>query len=149
MNTSSRGKIERLDIVKDYFERSDAGRFPADLFTSDFEFYVPKFGIGRGLKDFFELAEAMLARRVHSFHHRDTLQFIDAGNKIVVEGTTEGLGRDNVRWCGGETPGGRFCNVFEFNDDDLIKRMYIYLDPDFTSADKDRFLWPERSQTEW
>jgi hypothetical protein len=67
----------------------------------------------------------------------------------VVEGTSEGQGRDNVRWCGGETSGGRFCNVFEFNDDDLIKRMYIYLDPDFTSADKDRFLWPERSQTEW
>lgn len=137
-----------MDSVKDYFRRVDAGDFPVELFTSDFEFYVPKFGRGRGVADFYELARGMQETRVRSSHHREALQFIDAGDKIVVEGTTEGLGVDNVDWCGGKTPAGRFCSVFEFNDIELIKRMYIYLDPDFGSADKDRFLWPHR-QAEW
>jgi hypothetical protein len=38
-----------------------------------------------------------------------------------------------------------------FNDADLVKlkRMYIYLDPDFDSASKERFVWPHRTRNEW
>jgi hypothetical protein len=149
VNVNSSATTSKIDVVKAYYERIDRGDFPTESFTADFEFYVPKFGIGRGLGSFLELARGVQATRVRSSHHQETLRFIDGGNMIVVEGTTEGLGRDNVEWCGGKTPGGRFCSVFEFNDADKIKRMYIYLDPDFTSADKERFLWPERTPSEW
>jgi hypothetical protein len=149
MSANASTSMNKLDAVKAYFRRIDQGDFPVELFTAEFEFYVPKFGIGRGLDAFFELARGIQPTRVRSGHHQDTLQFIDAGNTIVVEGTTEGLGTDNVEWCGGKTPGGRFCSVFAFNAEGKIARMYVYLDPDFTSADKDRFLWPERAQSEW
>jgi hypothetical protein len=149
MTANTFTKVSKVDVVRAYFHRIDRGDFPAELFSVDFEFYMPKFGIGRGLNSFLELAQGVQATRVRSSHHHDTLRFIDGGNMIVVEGTTEGLGCNNVEWCGGRTPGGRFCSVFEFNDADKIKRMYVYLDPDFTSADKERFLWPQRIQNEW
>jgi hypothetical protein len=149
MNTSAPNRTSKTDIAKSYFRRVDGGDFPTEYFTADFEFYVPKFGIGRGVSSFFEMARGVQATRVHGHHHYDSLRFIEAGDILVVEGTTEGLGRDNVVWCGGKTPGGRFCSVFEFDERNLIRRMYIYLDPDFTSADKDRFLWGQRSQVEW
>jgi len=141
--------MSKVDVAKAYFHRIDKGDFPAELFSADFEFYLPKFGIGRGLNSFLELAQGIQGTRVGSSHHHEAFRFIDGGNIIVVEGTTEGLGRDGVEWCGGKTPGGRFCSVFEFNAADKVKRMYVYLDPDFTSADKERFLWPERTQHEW
>jgi hypothetical protein len=141
--------VSKIDVIREYFHRIDRGDFPQELFTATFEFYLPKFGIGRGLAAFNELGRGVQATRIRSAHHHDTLRFIDGGDTIVVEGTTEGLGRDNVEWCGGRTPGGRFCSVFEFDGAGRIKRMYVYLDPDFTSADTDRFLWPERTQNQW
>ncbi len=44
------------------------------------------------------------------------------------------------QWKGGETPGGRFCNVFEFRDD-RIARVHVYLDPDYLGEDEPRFRW--------
>lgn len=149
MNTSSSAELTKVDIVKSYFSRVDNGDFPNEYFTPDFEFYVPKFGIGRGPSSFYEMVEGVKATRSRSGHHHDSFKIIEAGDKVVVEGTTEGLGLNNVAWCGGKTPGGRFCSVFEFDETALIRRMYIYLDPDFTGADKDRFLWSYRSQSEW
>jgi hypothetical protein len=148
MTTSPRGRLSKTQIARSYFRRIDNADFPAEYFTADFEFYVPKFGIGRGAGAFDEMVQGVYKTRLSSRHHFDSLQFMEFGDKVVVEGTTEGLGVDNVGWCGGKTPGGRFCSVFEFDGEDLIKRMYIYLDPDLTSADKDRFLW-QRPQPEW
>ena len=148
MVTSTADRTEKTEIVKSYFRRVDAGDFAADYFTADFEFFVPKYGVGRGASAFIEMAQVVGQTRIRSRHHQETLRFIEAGNCVVVEGTTEGLGRDNVAWCGGKTPGGRFCSVFEFDTSNLIRRMYIYLDPDFSGADRDRFLW-RRTSVEW
>ncbi|MCA0891783.1 hypothetical protein [Qipengyuania flava] len=41
------------------------------------------------------------------------------------------------KWPDYDISHGRFCSVFEF-DGLVITRMYIYVDPDFTSADKER-----------
>jgi hypothetical protein len=41
-----------IETAKTYFEEADAGRPPDELFTPDFEFYFPKFGVGRGLEEF-------------------------------------------------------------------------------------------------
>jgi hypothetical protein len=149
VSAKSSTKMTRLDAVKAYIQCVDHGDFPTELFTPDFEFYFPKFGIGRGLASFLEMASGMRSRVTCSTHRHETLRFFDAGNIITVEGTTEGVSTDDVEWCGGKTPGGRFCSVFEFNDADVVKRMYIYLDPDFTGADKERFLWPQRTRNEW
>ena len=46
----------------------------------------------------------------------------------------------------GKTPGGRFCNVFEFRDN-LIARVHVYLDPDYVSEDEPRFRWGREGRT--
>jgi hypothetical protein len=72
--------------------------------------------------------------------------FIPSGDRIAVEGVSTGRMR-GVTWSGGTTPGGRFCNVFEFRDD-LIARLHVYLDPDYLGEDESRFRWG-RDGREW
>ena len=43
-------------------------------------------------------------------------------------------------WAGGQTPGGRFCNLFKFRDG-RISNLHVYLDPDYTGEDEARFRW--------
>ena len=76
-------------------------------------------------------------------HDFSTYTFISSGPYLVVEGTTRGSMKNGKAWAGGETPGGRFCNVFEFRGN-LICRVHIYLDPDYGGADQQRFLWGDR-----
>ena len=74
--------------------------------------------------------------------------FVDNGQQLIVEGRTFGNDGHGGAWDGGKTAGGRFCSVFSFNDQGLISRMYIYLDPDYTSLDKERFHW-RRAEPLW
>src|SRR6266403_1544710 len=66
--------------------------------------------------------------------------FTGSGNCLAVEGTTSGVLKDGQKWAAGETPAGRFCNIFEFRKG-LISRLHVYLDPDYASKDEDSFLW--------
>lgn len=70
-------------------------------------------------------------------HDIGGFNYIVSGNSIVVEGTERGVTRNGVHWPDGVVSQGRFCSVFEF-DGVFIRRMHIYVDPDFTSEDQDR-----------
>ena len=135
-----------LEVVKQYFIRGDAGRADVlDLFTDDVQIYFPKLGITHGKQGFGELAQGLMSSLSAIAHNLAAFEYTVAEDTVVVEGTTHGTDRDGRTWRGGETPGGRFCSVFKFRGD-LIARMHIYLDPDYTSRDRDRFLWgAERS----
>jgi SnoaL-like domain len=138
----------RIDIVKLYFQEVDQGRLPAQYFTPNFEFYFPKFGVGRGLQEFGELATGIAGAGNTIAHRHESLSYIDAGDQVIVEGATHGTSGDGVAWNGGETPGGRFCSIFDFNGEGLIARMYVYADPDYASADEARFYW-RRAKPSW
>jgi hypothetical protein len=76
---------------------------------------------------------------------------VDAGRAdltdlMTVEGTTRGQMKNGKSWAAGTTPGGRFCNVFQFRGQ-LISRLHIYLDPDYVSEDAPRFLWGKEDRT--
>jgi|ERR1700722_2737689 len=132
---------ENIRIAKEYFRRADAGRADLlDLMSEDVQLYFPKFGIGRGKKAVGELAAGMGGVFQWIEHDFSTYTFISAGPYVVVEGTTRGAMKDGKSWKAGDTPGGRFCNVFEFKAG-LICRVHVYLDPDYTSEDTERFLW--------
>jgi hypothetical protein len=150
MSTNLQQVSPQITAVKEYFRRGDAGDFPAGLFAKDFQFYFPKYGIGYGAAAFFEMAggmrKAVVERSAHVF---DDMLFIEQGNRVAVDGTTEGTDVHGVEWHGGRTPGGRFCSVFVFGQNGLIERMHVYLDPDFTGRHKDGFIWPERSAGHW
>jgi ketosteroid isomerase-like protein len=149
LNDSSTSPL--ISVVKEYFRRSDAGDFPTELFSPDFQFFFPKYGTGRGPDQFRELAEGMQRKlELTSIQHDvDGALYIEQGDHVVVEGKTAGSTRDGARWKGGETPGGRFCSVFAFNANGVINRMHIYLDPDYTGRDSEGFAWPSRSDGPW
>jgi hypothetical protein len=146
MNTSTEAR--QIEAAKIYFEQVDKGRLPDELFAPGFTFFFPKFGVGRGLEEFKEFAAGLWGAGLKSQHHRDQLNYLVSGRTVVVEGTTAGSDADGRTWDGGKTPGGRFCSVFEFDAGGLITRMFIYLDPDYTSLDKGRFHW-QRDTPQW
>ena len=145
VNDESERKIE---LAKEYFRRGDAGRSDVvELFTEDFQFYFPKFGIKRGKGALFDMVSGFTDVLASIKHDFTNYNFIPAGSLLAVEGTTEGTMTDGKAWSGGQTPGGRFCNVFEFRGD-LICRIHVYLDPDYTGEDEARFRWG-RDAREW
>jgi len=128
----------RRKAVETYFRRVDA-RDPrlADLFTEDAEIFFPKFGRARGKEALARLGGALEAQLESLEHDIEGLRYIVAGDFIAVEGQERGVMRDGKHWPDGIISEGRFCDVFEF-EGSLIRRIYIYVDPDFTNADGDR-----------
>jgi SnoaL-like domain len=138
---------DTVSIAKEYFVRLDAGSPTLlDLFTEDAQIFFPKFGIGRGRAAILEAMSGLGGRLQSIAHASDSFVYIASGNLLAVEGTTRGVLKNGVRWAAGETPGGRFCNVFEFRGN-LICRVHIYLDPDYGGEDAERFLWGHDNRT--
>jgi len=125
--------------TREYFVRIDASRPDLfDLFTADFQFYFPKFGVGRGRAEFEILAGGLIGTFRSFAHDLDSFRYIEEKHFVAVEGRTHGTTSGGSKWCGGETSGGRFSSIFEFCDG-LIARMHIYLDPDYAGEDTERF----------
>lgn len=129
-----------IELAKEYFRRSDA-QDPRllELFHPELQFYFPKFGIGHGPQSVLDMVAAFAGQIEAIEHDFSGYLFVARGPYVIVEGTTRGRlnGKD---WQGGQTPGGRFCNVFEFRDG-LVVRCHVYLDPDYTGEDEARFRW--------
>ena len=136
----------RAKVVR-FYEMADQGQFPADLFTDDFQFYSPKYGVGRGLQMFGEFGANAGVRQIE--HHRETMLILVEGNNVAVEGTTSGTTASGKSWMGGETPAGRYASIFQFNDAGRIERMHIYVDPDFEGSDKAGFRWHRGDAQQW
>lgn len=135
------GDSGRIGRIKDYFTRVDAGRQDVlELFDDRIEFYFPKFGVGKGKDDLVAMWTGLGGAIESIVHDADQFDYLISGDTVIVEGKTNGRYRSGAEWSGGSTPGGRFCNVFEF-EGSLIRRLRVYLDPDYTSEDADRFLW--------
>jgi ketosteroid isomerase-like protein len=136
---------QQIIIAREYFIRADQGCADLlDLFTKDVEFYFPKFGFGHGPESFFEMVKGFEGILEIIRHDYDTMNFISSTNYIIVEGTSHGK-INGKAWEGGVTPGGRFCNVFKFRDD-KISSLHVYLDPDYTGEDENRFRWGKNRQ---
>ncbi|WNZ25804.1 nuclear transport factor 2 family protein [Leptolyngbya sp. NK1-12] len=128
----------RKEVVKTYFRRVNARNHTVfDLFTDDVQMFFPKFGLAHGKISLVKFAEIMTNYLEHIEHDVEKFNYIVSGNSVVVEGTERGVTRQGIQWPDGLISQGRFCSVFEF-DGTLIRRMHIYVDPDFTSADQDR-----------
>ena len=137
----SNTETNNIEIAKRYFRCLDAGD-PGlfDLFSDDAEFYFPKYGLGVGKGALSEIAAERGKVVASSEHAIDGYRFISTGDLVIVEGTTRGQLKTGERWAAGETPAGRFCNVFEVKDG-LITSLHVYLDPDFASTHEEAFLW--------
>lgn len=129
-------ETQRSAIIRSYFRKVDERDDSlADLFTEDVEVFFPKFGTARGKAALARFGER-IGRQLRSLKHDiDGLVFTVAGDRIAVEGKERGITNDGLSWPDGAISEGRFCNVFEF-DGTRISRVFIYVDPDFTSADE-------------
>ncbi len=131
---------DNVRTAREYFIRADQGRPDLlDLFHEDAEIYFPKFGLGFGRQSLLEMVKGFEGALEYIQHDYDTLIFIPAGDYVAVEGTSHGK-MSGKSWVGGDTPGGRFCNVFKFRNG-RIASVHIYLDPDYTGEDEARFRW--------
>ncbi len=128
----------RKEVITAYFKKVNAGDHTVfDLFTNDVQMFFPKFGLAHGKTSLVKFAEIMTSYLERIEHDIEKFNYIISDNSVVVEGTERGVTRQGIQWPDGLVSQGRFCSVFEF-DGILIRRMHIYVDPDFTSADQDR-----------
>jgi len=129
---------QRIGLVREYFRKVDA-RDPGllDMYTDDVQLYFPKFGLGHGKSAMADFAERLGSDLEWLEHDIDNLHIMVAGDHVIVEGTERGRTRWGQDWPDGNVSTGRFCNVFEF-DGLLIRRLHIYVDPDFTSSHQER-----------
>ena len=112
---------------------------PVDLFTEDVQIYTPKFGVAAGMDAMVAAGKGRaMFRRME--HHVDEFQIVDQGDRVVVEGTTEGETVTGRTWDGRKDVPGHFCAVFDFRDG-RISRMHVYFDPDLGHEDADRYPW--------
>ena len=145
--TAETEEDRNIAMAKEYFIRGDARRADlVDLFHPEFQLYFPKFGIKHGPQAFMEMVSGFAGELQSIEHNVSNYNFIATGPYVVVEGTTRGSMTNGKSWEAGKTPGGRFCNVFEFRDN-LIARVHVYLDPDYTSEDEPRFRWGREGRT--
>jgi ketosteroid isomerase-like protein len=72
--------------------------------------------------------------------------FVQQGDRVVVEATSSGKLKNGAGWRAGTTHAGRWCDVLEIRDF-RIQRCFVYLDPDYAGADTERYPWLDGEPT--
>lgn len=136
----------REEIAINYFRMVDAGNPEViDLFTEDARMFYPKFGIAKGKAQIGAFAQG-LGRGVASLEHDiGGLTVLSSGDYVIVEGAEKGTTTSGVDFPDGVSSFGLFCNVFEF-EGELIKRIHIYVDPDFANTHAEGVAWGKSVQ---
>jgi ketosteroid isomerase-like protein len=125
-----------------YFKLVDANDPAlAAMFHPDAEVWFPKWGVARGIAECMRLTMdlALVVRSV--LHHEASYRVATHGNRVVVEGTSEGVTADGLNWKVGETYAGRFCDTFEFDETGRITRLSVFVDPDYADRTAADFPW--------
>jgi hypothetical protein len=139
--TTSDIQKHREEITVDYFRRVDVGDPTViDLFTEDAQMFYPKFGFAQGKAQIGAFAQGLNRGLASLRHEIEGFTVLSSGNYVVVEGAENGTTRSGVDFPDGVSSFGLFCNVFEF-EGDLIKRLHIYVDPDFAGTHDEGTAW--------
>ncbi|WP_179403955.1 nuclear transport factor 2 family protein [Burkholderia guangdongensis] len=131
---------QRRAIALEYFRRMDRGENILDLFDDNAEIYFPKWGIARGKPEIERMLGDLIGILASVSHDIAHANFIQQGDRVVVEGLSSGKLKNGAEWHAGTTFGGRWCDVFEIRDF-KIQRCHVYLDPDYAGADTARYPW--------
>ena len=139
---------QRKQVALEYLKGLDNGGVTSsggsilDLFAPDAQVYFPKWGVARSKEQIQKLFSDVGGTLKSIAHHYSELNWIFSGGDLVVcEGTSHGQHVDGP-WSAGdpEWGAGRWCDVFEIRDG-LIRRCFIYLDPDYAGKDTARYPW--------
>lgn len=114
-----------VETAKTYFRRSDDGESTVkdivDLFADDAVLKSPREGTFRGregIREFFQLNAEFFAEGAHNIR-----EYYECGDTVMCEGTIEGRTA-----AGREYEGIGLVDVMEFNDNDEIAALRVYLD---------------------
>ncbi|MBS0971390.1 ketosteroid isomerase [Chimaeribacter arupi] len=143
--TETERQHARFEVIKTYYSKLDAQDATLlDLFSDDVALFFPKYGSSRGKTELGNLGKR-LVRQVERFKHDiDNFRYICQGDVMVIEGGVKGVMQNGDRFPVGDEEFNLFCTVFEF-DGDLISRMHIYIDPDYSHEDTRRLANYSRS----
>ncbi len=117
---------ERKSIATEYLKSLDYGRDFFHLFAEDAEVFFPNWGVARGAVEYKRLFSDLGARVAEFIHHHAYINWIIQGDMVVAEGSSEGKLKTGESWTDS-----KWCDVFEIRDG-KIKRLYIYLDPEYS-----------------
>ena len=145
------GDEKRKSIVLEYLKAFDnsgvrpSGGSILDLFAPDAQVYFPKWGLAKGKEQIAKLFADVGATIKSITHHYSQFNWIFTGTDVLVcEGTSHGEHADGSWQAGNpEWGAGRWCDVFEIRDG-LIRRCFVYLDPDYAGKDTARYPWLRR-----
>jgi ketosteroid isomerase-like protein len=141
MGETARDDISRKGVVLEYFRRLDRGDDFMGLFAEDARVFYPKWGVATGHDEIGEMFGDVGSLVSAMNHDYEYFNYVVDGDTVVVEGTSTGETADGIEWRpDGEPGGGRWCDVFEVRDGE-IKRLFIYLDPDYAGVDTDQYPW--------
>jgi len=124
--------IKRLDQQGDLFE----------LLDDDVEILYPKWGIARGKEESGRMLQDFGLYLGAMKHDYDSFNFIVQGDSVCVEGVSSGTLANGMSWQPNGDEVGRFCTVFTMHSG-KIKRMFVYLDPDYCDQTKSLYAWKE------
>jgi hypothetical protein len=137
---------QRKSLALEYLKAFDnagttsTGGSILDLFTDDAQVYFPKWGVATGKAQIGQMFGDVGATIKSILHDYADFNWVMTGSDtFAVEGTSAGEHRDGP-WMAGVSHAGRWCDIFEIRDS-LIRRCFIYLDPDYAGRDTDRYPW--------
>jgi ketosteroid isomerase-like protein len=137
---------QRKAIAIEFFRRVDRGGDVLELFDEKAEFYLPKWGVAHGRGEIARFLEDLSGILAEISHDMAYANFVQQGDRVVVEATSSGKLKNGTGWRAGTTHAGRWCDVLEIRDF-RIQRCFVYLDPDYAGADTERYPWLDGEPT--
>ena len=116
-----------------------------DLFHEDATFYFPKFGVGQGRESIFEMVKGFSGVLEFIRHDYDGFVFIPSGDRVAVEGTSEGKDA-RARMEGRSDAGRTLLQCLRVSRRSRSARLHVYLDPDYLGEDEPRFRWGQTNR---
>lgn len=123
---------KKIEVIVNYFNAVDAKDFESvsSLFDQNVEVFFPQSGLLKGLDSFNALNRELAKLIVSLDHDIENFTYIISDTKIAVEGTESGTLQNNQSF-----KDNKFCSVFEIDSTTLlIKRMYVYTNPNFGTS---------------
>ncbi|SDW10332.1 nuclear transport factor 2 family protein [Paenibacillus sp. CF384] len=134
----------RIETAINYFRYVDNGDPTlVSLFEDDATLYFPKLGLANGKAEIGLIAQGFGSEIIEIIHDIENFNIMPSGDFVIIEGQVKGVTHSGGAFPDNVFSQGRFCNVFEFNGE-FIKRLHIYEDPDFNSADIPRVEWAKK-----
>ncbi|WP_313386558.1 nuclear transport factor 2 family protein [Chishuiella sp.] len=132
---------KNLITVQSYYKFINEGCANSEkyyqLFSDDVEIFYPKFGFGKGREGLQKFGQKIIQLIDYLEFDLEKFNYIENKEFVIVEGHEKGITNTGIKFPNNTDSFGKFCSVFQL-ENNKIKRMHCYVDPDFASQDIER-----------